>query len=459
VRLGRAKHQNPAQAELPLNLEGETIERQRSGEARSVENGNARSGTNNLMEEVIGRDNVEQALKRVRKNQGSPGIDGMSVDELPSYLAKHWEDLREQLLAGAYEPRPVRRQQIPKPGGGIRELGIPTVLDRVIQQAILQVLQPRFDPTFSEHSYGFRPGRSARDAVRAAQKYIQEGRGWVVDIDLEKFFDRVNHDMLMGRLAKRIEDKRMLKLIRRYLEAGIMVNGVVMEREEGTPQGGPLSPLLANVLLDDIDKELERRGHAFCRYADDCNVYVQTERAGQRVMEGMRKLFGKLRLKVNESKSAVAPATGDRKFLGYSFWLTKEGLVKRGVAKKALDKMKDRVRSMTKRPGGKSMRSVFEELGAYLRGWRSYFQDADTPRVFAKLDGWIRRRLRAIQLKQWKRGRKAMQGLLARGVSADQASIVSALQHRFWRMAKHPGMNLAFPNTYYQQMGVPRLAP
>jgi group II intron reverse transcriptase/maturase len=459
VRLGHAKRQNPAQAELPLKLEGETIEGQRSGEARLAENGNERSGTNNLMEEVVERSNVEQALKRVRKNQGSPGMDGMSVDELPSYLAEHWEGLREQLLAGAYEPKPVRRQQIPKPGGGIRELGIPTALDRVIQQTILQVLQPRFDPTFSEHSYGFRPGRSAHDAVRAAQKYIQEGRSWVVDIDLEKFFDRVNHDLLMGRLAKRIEDKRMLRLIRRYLEAGMMVNGVVMERTEGTPQGGPLSPLLANVLLDEVDKELERRGHAFCRYADDCNVYVQTERAGQRVMEGMRKLFGKLRLKVNDSKSAVAPATGDRKFLGYSFWLTKEGEVKRGVAKKALEKMKDRVRSLTKRPGGKSMRSVFEELGAYLRGWKNYFQLAETPRVLANLDGWIRRRLRAVQLKQWKRGRKAMKGLTARGVPAVQARIVSALQHRFWRMARHPGMNLAFPNTYYQQMGVPRLAP
>ena len=458
MRLGRARHQNPAQAELPLEPRGEASGEQRSGETRPVDNGNERSGNNNLMEEVVERRNVEEALKRVRKNKGSPGIDGMTVDELPNYLTKNWRVLREQLLAGTYKPSTVRRQEIPKPDGGVRELGIPTALDRLIQQAILQVLQPRFDPTFSEHSYGFRPGRSAHDAVRAAQKYIQEGRGWVVDVDLEKFFDRVNHDMLMGRLAKRIEDKRMLRLIRRYLEAGIMVNGVVVERDEGTPQGGPLSPLLANVLLDEVDKELERRGHAFCRYADDCNVYVQTERAGQRVMEGMRKLFEKLRLKVNESKSAVAPATGDRKFLGFNFWLTKEGQVKRGVAKKALERMKERVRNMTKRPGGKSMRSVFEELAGYLRGWKNYFQLAEASWVFRYLDGWIRRRLRAVQLKQWKHGHNVMRLLMARGVPAYQARVAAAHPHRFWRMAKHPALTLAFPNTYYQQMGVPRLA-
>jgi group II intron reverse transcriptase/maturase len=326
------------------------------------------------MEEVVESRNVEEALKRVRRNKGSPGIDGMTVDELGRHLARHWASLREQLLAGTYQPSPVKRQQIPKPDGGVRELGIPTCVDRFVQQAILQVLQPRFDPTFSEHSYGFRPGRGAHDAILAAQNYIQEGHGWVVDMDLEKFFDRVNHDVLMGRLAKRIEDKRMLRLIRRYLEAGIMVNGVVMERHEGTPQGGPLSPLLANVLLDEVDKELERRGHAFCRYADDCNIYVQSERAGQRVMEGMRRLYGKLRLKVNESKSSVAPATGGRKFLGYSFWRTKEGQVKRAVAKKPLEKMKERVRKITKRPGGRSMRQVFEELRGYLRGWKNFFR-------------------------------------------------------------------------------------
>lgn len=430
---------------------------QRSGEARPVASGNERSGSNHLMEEVIERGNVERALKRVRQNKGSPGIDGMTVDELPGYLAEKWDELREQLLAGKYQPQAVRRQQIPKTGGGVRELGIPTVVDRLIQQAILQVLQPRFDPTFSEHSYGFRPGRSAHDAVRAAQKYIQEGYGWVVDVDLEKFFDRVNHDVLMGRLAKRIEDKQMLRLIRRYLETGIMVEGVLMERDEGTMQGGPLSPLLANVLLDEVDKELEQRGHAFCRYADDCNVYVQSERAGQRVMEGMKKLYGKLRLKVNEAKSAVAPATGDRKFLGFSFWRTKEGQVKRGVAKKSLDKMKDRVRDITKRQKGRTMRRVIEELRAYVRGWKSYFQLSETPRIFESLDGWIRRRLRAVKLKQWKHGKRVMRQLLARGVPADQARAAAAHPRSHWRMAKHPALHLAFPTHHFDALGLPRL--
>ena len=431
---------------------------QRRGEPRPATNESERSGTDHLMEEVVESRNVEEALQRVRRNKGSPGIDGMTVDELGQHLAKHWPSLRQQLLAGTYQPSPVKRQQIPKPDGGVRELGIPTCVDRFVQQAILQVLQPRFDPTFSEHSYGFRPGRGAHDAILAAQNYIQEGHGWVVDMDLEKFFDRVNHDVLMGRLDKRIEDKRMLRLIRRYLEAGIMVNGVVMERHEGTPQGGPLSPLLANVLLDEIDKELERRGHAFCRYADDCNIYVQSERAGQRVMEGMRKLYGKLRLKVNESKSSVAPATGGGKFLGYAFWRNKEGQVKRAVAKKPLEKMKERVRKITKRPGGRSMRQVFEELRGYLRGWRNFFRLAETPRILRALDGWIRRRLRMVQLKQWRNGRKAMQRLVALGVPRLQARVISALPRCYWRMAKHPALNIAFPNRYYDQMGVPRLA-
>jgi RNA-directed DNA polymerase len=444
--------------ELALGSRGESPTIRRSGEPRLAENAIRRSGSDHLMEAVVEGRNVEEALKRVRRNKGSPGIDGMTVEELPAHLASHWEVLREQLLAGKYQPCPVKRQQIPKPDGGIRELGIPTVLDRFVQQAILQVLQPRFDPTFSEHSYGFRPGRRAHDAVLAAQKYIQEGRSWVVDVDLEKFFDRVNHDVLMGRLAKRIEDKQMLRLIRRYLEAGIMVHGVVMERHEGTPQGGPLSPLLANVLLDEVDKELERRGHAFCRYADDCNVYVQSERAGQRVMEGMRKLYERLRLKVNESKSTVAPATGDRKFLGYSFWLDPEGQVKRAVATKTLKTMKDRIRKMTKRPGGRSMRQVFEELGPYLRGWKNFFCLAETPRVLRGLDGWIRRRLRMVQLKQWRSGGRALRLLLALGVPGIQARVIAVHPRRYWRMANHPALKIAFPTSYYDRMGIPRLA-
>jgi RNA-directed DNA polymerase len=458
VRLERGKHRKTAEAELALARGGETPSSQRRGEPRPATNETERSGTDHLMEEVVESRNVEEALKRVRRNKGSPGIDGMTVDELGRHLARQWASLREQLLAGTYQPSPVKRQQIPKPDGGVRELGIPTCVDRFVQQAILQVLQPRFDATFSEHSYGFRPGRSAQAAILAAQRHIQEGREWVVDMDLEKFFDRVNHDVLMGRLAKRIEDKRMLRLIRRYLEAGIMVNGVVMERHEGTPQGGPLSPLLANVLLDEVDKELERRGHAFCRYADDCNIYVQSERAGQRVMEGMRKLYGKLRLKVNESKSSVAPATGGGKFLGYSFWRTKEGQVRRAVAKKPLEKMKERVRKITKRPGGKSMRQVFDELSGYLRGWKNFFRLAETPRILRSLDGWIRRRLRMVQLKQWRTGRKARQRLVALGVPAYQVRVVAALSRCYWRMAKHPALHIGLPNSYYDRMGVPRLA-
>ena len=321
VDLEKAMRQESRQLELPLEDRGEAPKVEGSGEAGTVAHGDERSGSEHLlMEEVVGRANLVGALKRVRQNKGSPGIDGMSVEELPEYLRRHWGEIRQRLLAGTYQPKPVRRQEIPKSGGGVRELGIPTVLDRFIQQAILQVLQPRFDPTFSRHSHGFRPGRRAHDAVREAQQYIQEGRRWVVDVDLEKFFDRVNHDVLMGRLAKRIEDKAMLRILRRYLEAGVMANGVVMERHMGTPQGGPLSPLLANVLLDEVDKELELRGHAFVRYADDCNVYVRSRRAGQRVMQALRHLYGKLRLQVNEEKSAVA-RVWDRQFLGYSFWV------------------------------------------------------------------------------------------------------------------------------------------
>jgi RNA-directed DNA polymerase len=325
MRLGTAVRQKSrVQLELALEDRGEAPKGQRSGEAGTAGQGHGRSGSDRLMERVVERANVVRAFERVRKNKGSPGVDGMTVDDLPGFLREKWERIRAELLEGSYRPSPVRRQEIPKSGGGVRQLGIPTVLDRLIQQAILQVLQPIFDPTFSEHSYGFRPGRSAHEAVIQAREYIQEGRTWVVDVDLEKFFDRVNHDVLMGRLAKRIADKRLLKVIRRYLEAGVMANGVVVGRSEGTPQGGPLSPLLANVLLDEIDRELEKSEHAFVRYADDCNVYVRSERAGERVMERLRKLYAGLRLKVNEDKSAVAKVW-DRKFLGYGFWVARGG--------------------------------------------------------------------------------------------------------------------------------------
>ena len=313
-----ARHQKPEQLGLPLDMRSEAPRGQRSGEASTLMNGEERSGSDQLMEQVVARGNVRAALARVRENRGSPGVDGMTVEELPQHLMEHWQEVREQLLVGTYQPKPVLRQEIPKRDGGMRELGIPCVLDRLIQQAILQVLQARFDPSFSEHSYGFRPGRSAHDAVKAAQRYVQEGRRWVVDVDLERFFDRVNHDVLMGRLARRISDSRLLRLVRRYLNAGLMADGVVRERLEGTPQGGPLSPLLANLLLDEVDKELEKRGHAFVRYADDCNVYVRSRRAGERVMVALERMYAKLRLRVNREKSKVALAT-KCSLLSYSF--------------------------------------------------------------------------------------------------------------------------------------------
>ena len=321
---------------------------------------------------------------------------------------------------------------------------------------MLQVLQPRLDPSFSQHSYGFRPGKSAHDAVRVAQRYIQEGRRWVVDVDLEAFFDRVNHDVLMSRLAKRIADRRVLGLIRRYLNAGIMASGVVMDRHEGTPQGGPLSPLLANVLLDEVDKELEKRGHAFARYADDCNVYVRSKRAGERVMAALRRLFANLRLRVNESKSAVARPQ-DRKFLGYSFWYAKGKQVKRRVAPKALVAMKDRVRDITKRSGGRSVTSIVEELRGYLVGWKNYFKLADTPRVLSDLDEWIRHRLRAIHLKQWKRGTTIYRELVRRGMRPDGAQKVAANGRRWWKNSSM-AINIAFPVRYFDSLGLPRLA-
>ncbi len=405
----------------------------------------------------MARENALEALKRVRRNKGSPGIDGMTVEELEPYLREHWQRIREQLLAGSYRPSAVRRKQIPKSGGGVRELGIPTVLDRFVQQLFLQVLTPIFDPTFSEHSHGFRPGRGAHDAVRKAQEYIQEGRRWVVDVDLEKFFDRVNHDVLMGKLENRIGDRRMLRIIRRFLEAGIMADGVAVERHEGTPQGGPLSPLLANVLLDEVDKELERRGHAFVRYADDCNVYVRSRRAGERVLAALRSMYAKLRLRVNEEKSAVARVWG-RKFLGYSFWVAKGKTVKLRVAPKALGEMKQRVRRITRRSGGRSMEQVTKALGVYLRGWKEYFKLADTPGIFLGLDQWIHRRLRAVQLKQWKRGRTVYRELSARGVPEWLAPRAARFARSWWRVAAHGALHTALPGSYFERLGVPRLA-
>ncbi len=457
MSLEDAMRQKTEQLVLPLEGRGEAPTVQRSGEASTAASGNERPGTDRLMEEVVQRGNAKAALKRVKQNKGSPGVDGMTVQELPEYLAEHWEEIREQLLAGTYQPKPVKRQEIPKSGGGVRELGIPTALDRFVQQAVLQVLQPRFDPTFSEHSHGFRPGRRAHDAVCEAQRYIQQGRRVVVDVDLEKFFDRVNHDVLMGKLSARIEDKRMLGLIRRYLEAGIMANGVVVERVEGTPQGGPLSPLLANVLLDEVDKELEKRGHAFVRYADDSNVYVWSRRAGEDVMKTLRRLYGRLRLRVNETKSAVARPQ-DRKFLGYSFWYARGGEVRRRVAPKALAAMKERVRAITARNGGRSMQAIFAELRGYLSGWKQYFRLAETPRVLSDLDEWIRRRLRLVQLKQWKRGTTVFRELHARNVPGHVAAMAALFARNWWKVAGHKALHMALPTSYYDRLGIPRLA-
>ena len=455
MSLGGVRSQMSGQLELPLSIRGEAPRGERSEETPTVASGNERSGASDLMERVVNPSNIQAALKRVRQNKGSPGIDGMTVEELSDYLQGHWDGIREELLAGTYQPKPVRKQLIPKSGGGMRELGIPTVLDRMIQQALLQVLQPRFDSTFSTHSHGFRPGHSAHQAICEAQSYVQEGRRWVVDIDLEKFFDRVNHDVLMGRLAKRIEDKRCLRLIRRYLESGIMVDGVVVEKEEGRPQGGPLSPLLANILLDEVDKELERRGHAFVRYADDCNVYVRSKRAGERVMEAMKSLYAKLRLRINEEKSAVAKVW-HRKFLGMSFWAGPGGVIKRRVAPKALEKMKDRVREMTSRNRGRSLTQTVRELRGYLKGWKEYFQLAETPRVFRRLDGWIRHRLRVVQLKQWKRGRTVFRKLRARGATPRIAAMVAAHTRRWWWNGAQM-IHIVLPESYFDELGLPRL--
>jgi group II intron reverse transcriptase/maturase len=457
VSLEDARRQKTDQPELSPRKKGEAQKTQRSGEASTAAHDNERSGTDHLMEQVVDASNVQEALKKVVQNKGSPGVDGMRTEDLQNWLAGNWEKLREELLTGRYQPGMVRRHAIPKSGGGVRELGIPTALDRMIQQAILQVLQPRFDPTFSEHSYGFRPGRRAHDALRAAQAMIQGGRQWVVDADLEKMFDRVNHDVLMGRLEKRIADKRLLRLIRRYLEAGVMADGVVMERHEGTPQGGPLSPLLANVLLDEVDRELERRGHAFCRYADDLNVYVGSKRAGEDVLALLRRLYGGLRLKINEAKSAVA-RPWDRQFLGYSFTLARRGKVKLCVAPKALAKMKERVREITSRMGGRSMRQVAGALREYLPGWKSYFQLAEPKRLFDDLDEWIRRRLRVLQLKQWKRGTTVFDRLRARGISHGIALTVAGQCEHYARLVRSPVIYIALPNRIFDDLGVPRLA-
>jgi len=408
------------------------------------------------MEEVCERENLKKALRRVKANKGSAGVDGMTVDEITGYLKQHWPAIREQLLSGTYKPQPVRRVEIPKPdGGGVRKLGIPSTLDRFIQQAVMQVLQRLWDRTFSDHSYGFRPGRSAHQAVAQAQQYIAEGYGWCVDFDLEKFFDRVNHDKLMGQIAKRVEDKRLLKLIRAFLNAGVMENGLVSPSVEGTPQGGPLSPLLSNLVLDELDRELERRGHRFVRFADDSNIYVRSERAGQRVMESMtRFITQKLKLKVNEAKSAVAQPQ-ERKFLGFSFSAGPE--VKRVIAPKALDRFKRRIREITRRAKGVSMQTTMEELVPYMRGWRSYFGFCETPVVLQYLTRWVRLRLRAALWRQWKTQRRRRAALIALGVQPRLASNTAGSGHGPWYLARSRALSVGLSNAYFRSLGLPSL--
>ena len=413
-------------------------------------------GAGTLLEAALTRENLQTAWKRVKANKGAAGVDGLDIEQTAQELRTNWPQIRQALLAGTYRPQAVRKVMIPKPDGSQRELGIPTVLDRLIQQALLQVLQPLIDPSFSEHSHGFRPGRRAHDAVKAARAYVQTGKRVVVDVDLAKFFDRVNHDILIDRCAKRIDDAGVIRLVRAYLNAGIMDGGVVVERYLGTPQGGPLSPLLANVLLDEVDKALEARGYSFARYADDCNVYVGSMKAGQRVMALLGKLYGDLKLQINEAKSAVASALG-RKFLGYALWGAKGKEVKCAVAAKAMDDFKARIRQLTCRSGGRSMAQVVEKLRPYLLGWKAYFGLAQTPKVWRELDEWLRHRLRAIQLKHWKRSKAIYRELRALGASQDVANQVAGNCHRWWRNSNGV-IKRALTIAYFDQLGVPRLS-
>ena len=451
----RQKNQEQLAFEFTTGSEVSPEETQGTETARAGRGTESPAGNQRLMEEVCERENRREALKRVRSNRGSPGIDGMTVDELPEYLEQHWPAIREQLLKGTYEPKPVKRKEIAKPDGGVRKLGIPTVLDRFVQQAVQQVLQKRWDPTFSEHSYGFRPGRSTHQAVAQAQEYIAEGYGWCVDFDLEKFFDRVNHDKLMGEVAKRVGDKRLLKLIRAFLKAGVMEDGLVSPSVEGTPQGGPLSPLLSNLVLDELDRELERRGHRFVRYADDSNIYVRSERAGQRVMKSVKRfIMEELKLKVNESKSAVAKPQ-ERKFLGFSFTSGKE--LKRKIAPKAIDRFKERVREITHKGRGQSMKTVMEELAQYIRGWRGYFGFCETPSVLQHLDSWVRRRVRCAFWRQWKTGRKRYAELVKRGVREELAGKTAGSRRGPWRVSQSPALDIALSNVYLASLGLPSL--
>lgn len=406
----------------------------------------------NLMEEVVDRENMMKAWKRVRSNKGAPGVDGMRVEELPEYLKVNWAAIKESLLNGEYQPNLVNGVEIPKPGGGMRQLGIPTVLDRLIQQALHQRLNPIFDPYFSESSYGFREGRSAHQAVLKMRHYVSEDRRWVVDVDLEKFFDRVNHDILMSRVARKVGDKRVLGLIRRYLQAGLLVGGVASARQEGTPQGGPLSPLLSNIFLDELDKELEKRGHCFCRYADDCNIYVRSRRSGERVMESIKGFLNdRLKLKVNEAKSAVA-RPWERKFLGYS--LTWHKVPRLKIARQVLKRLKGDIRQLCAKARGWKMANTVKELTKKLRGFGAYFRLAEVKGALEEVDQWVRRRLRAIKWRQWKRPRSRARELMRRGLDKDRAWKSAYNGRGPWWNAGASHMNQAFPLKYFESLGL-----
>src|SRR5512135_2018980 len=406
-----------------------------------------------LLEEVLRRENMLSAFRRVCSNKGAPGIDGMTVEQLGGYLKVEWPRIREELLKGTYRPMPVRQVEIPKPSGkGMRPLGIPTVLDRMIQQAILQVLTPIFDPHFSDSSYGYRPGRGAQDAVKAAQRYAESGCRFVVDMDLERFFDRVNHDVLMARVARRIKDKRLLRLLRRYLESGVMVGGVIQEQEEGTPQGGPLSPLLSNILLDDLDKELERRGHRFCRYADDCNIYVRSKKAGERVMESISRFLEKrLRLKVNREKSAV-DRPWKREFLGYTMTWHRQPRLK--VSPESIQRIRGKIRELMWKARGCSLTKVIGELVPLLRGWINYFRLSSVKIAFEELDEWIRRRLRCVIWQHWKKPLTRAKRLVQRGIEKETAYISAYNGRGAWWNSGKAHMNLAFPAKWFAEQGL-----